>query len=193
LVLPRYTPTCSDGGMRYKVTWRQSRHSLQLRGRVGRWRVLTCCWWRNEAPVLIKSGAWSDKAETEVQRRDKTRGRETGKDGVCVQVFHHSCCFTYRVCILYRCTGWRPVKEEMEKEDGKELKKDQKKLLLLLRRLPSRSVDGDWAPYAHGVRWPSNERSQGWHLGGSRQLAQSFLSRLSASCYRRTARSLRRN
>ena len=74
-VLPRYMPTCSDGGMRYMVTWRHSRHSLQLRGRVRRWLVLTCCWWRNSAPVLIKSGAWSDKAETEVQRRDKTRGR----------------------------------------------------------------------------------------------------------------------
>ena len=42
-------------------------------GSLGRWRVLTCCWWRNEAPVLIKSGAWSDKAETEMQRREEAR------------------------------------------------------------------------------------------------------------------------
>ena len=95
--------------------------------------------------MLIKSGAWSDKAETEVQRRDKTRGRRE-RQGKMACVCK---CFTTAVvlsCILYQCTGWRPVKEEMEKKTGKESKKskkDQKKLLL--RRLPSRSVDGDWA------------------------------------------------
>jgi hypothetical protein len=103
--------TVSDSGTRYK---------MKSRVRVGRWRVLTCCRWRNEAPVLIESGAWSDtcKAETEMQRREETR--QERQMAVCVQVFHHGSVWSC-TWILYHCTGWRPVISHGrdEKEDGK--------------------------------------------------------------------------
>jgi hypothetical protein len=82
--------------------------------------------------VLIKSGAWSDKAETEMQRRDETR--QERQMAVCV-----SNCFT--TVVFCRVHGYRTIvpgggqssaMEGMKKKTGREekWKKDHKKLLL---------------------------------------------------------------
>jgi hypothetical protein len=124
-------PTCSE---LCPTAVRDTRVELV---RVGRWRVLTCCRWRNEAPVLIKSGAWFDKAETEMQRREETR--HSRQMAVCV-----SKCFT--TAVFCRVHEYRTIVpgggqssgvEGIAKKTGREMEEgsEEASSLLRLRRL----------------------------------------------------------
>jgi hypothetical protein len=93
--------------------------------------------------VLIKSGAWSDKAETEVaeKRQDKRQRERQGKMACVCKCFTTAVggCFIVYIVPMYRVAASQGRDGKEDGKEGKKSKKDQKKLLR--RRLPSRSVD----------------------------------------------------